>query len=170
LPNRKLWSEIQTHIETEGIAPNDREEEPRKSGFLYVVGALAMLLIIGIAVTSLNRPPESVEPESESPTSVPDGAVASGQNERLVRLQDEYDQLKSELDGIVVVEDCDENAEVKKSVEQDMGIIEKSISEIIAVVGDEPENEVLEKMLVSTYKRQLKLMKIFLLLEDNAEE
>ena len=72
----------------------------------------------------------------------------------------------AEMDVLVEVDETGENAEVKKSIEEDMDLVEKSISEIVGALGDEPENEVLVKMLVSTYRRQMKLMKTFLLLDD----
>jgi hypothetical protein len=80
----------------------------------------------------------------------------------LTQLQVNYHVVKSELLRCRESTDTDE----RPILEGDLDMVESSITEIMSALGDDPGNEMLERMLVKTYNRHLGLMKEFLLGDD----
>lgn len=174
-PNPALWREIQAHIETEDIAPVDRKKPARIFRFRYAA-MLVMILVIGrIAYMTaesqlplMDSPPptDARIPGPITDASAPMDEALPQLAPEVLQLQNQYTELKSELVATVDIDEDEHDTDIQTDIEGDLDLVEKSISEIVGALGDDPENEVLEEMLVTTYKKQIKLVKKFLLLSD----
>ena len=182
-PSPVLWREIQAHIETEDIAPIHRQK-PKHGLRLWHVGALLMLLIAaragymilveptllgvpnqvntptGNVLPKPGGPAESVALTVEDVTQEPE-VLSAGINPQVLELQSQYSELKTELLANTEISGDEYDEDIQTIMADDMDIVEKSISEIVGAMGDDPENEVLEEMLVSSCKKQIKLLKSF---------
>jgi len=190
-PSRSFWAEIQGYIETENIAPNDRGKEKRSFSFLRLaIGALALLIggfgVVVITITLLSMEPAEVPAQNLTTPPATDNtpvetvplvaqqgiAPAPAANtsltvdEKFSKLQKEYNQLKTEVLGSVEIDEGDHDTDIQGAMENDLGLVEKTISEIVGAMGDDPENAMLEKMLVATYQKQINLLQKFIRLGD----
>jgi RNA polymerase sigma factor (sigma-70 family) len=168
-PNRSLWPEIQGHIETENIAPNDRGKDEGGIKWWHIAAAVLFLFVGGIsllvitALSDVTEPADSplnIEPPVAQAEAVPDP------NDKFSQLESEYRQLKAEVLGSVDIDEGDHDTDIQGSMEENLGVVETTISEIVGAMGDDPENQMLQKMLVATYKKQIKLLQKFIGLGD----
>lgn len=169
-PKRNFWVEIQGQIETESIAPNDRDLDPGGIKFRHIAVVAFALVVGGVAFLLITAPAPEPELPAETSTAIEIPQTPEETppvtDERYSQLQNEYNVLKAEVLGSVDIDAGDHDTDIQGSMEENLGVVEKTISDIVGAMGDDPENEMLEKMLVATYKKQIKLLQKFMGLGD----
>ena len=185
---RSLWTEIQAYIETQ---PEGAEPWNFKGVALWM--AMMALLFVGFIYASFNfsfdlTPPDPSQtaPESQAvpvsgeapiaaihrevPASAqvaaPDSNGQDVNDSELLLLQQEYAALKDEIIQNIDVDESVHDSELQETVEEELDLIEQSISEMVGLLGDDPENQFLEDMLIKTYQKQVKLLKKVTFLND----
>ncbi len=58
-------------------------------------------------------------------------------------------------------------SEVAEPVDENLGVIESAIADILAALANDPDNESLKQMLIATYRNELKLLRKALNLSEN---
>jgi len=165
-PKRSLWPDILGAIETENVAPNDRKKqwETSRKWKLRLLAAAAVAVLIFI-LPGDNTPPApdaAIPGENDEGVDVDVSQASTGKSfelpEHIRTLQQEYGKAKTDMvGGFVLDEDSDESI-AQQSMVEDLGVVETAINEIITALVNEPENEMLEQMLVTTYVKQMKLL------------
>lgn len=126
----------------------------------FLTVAAALLLIAGLALASrlfLRAQPARVEPQPAGvgmPISSTPPAVAAedpAPPEVLAQkneLRAEYAKQKEKMPE-----------DVAKPIEEDIGVIEGAAADLLAAIADEPDNQNLKRMLIETYRNEMKLLK-----------
>ena len=161
-PARSLWADVLGNIETENISPLERQKHTqsrrKRRAIMFAVACIALLFIY----FPRNGNPDSSNslgaPDSTTPAELTPTAQAAP-TDRIQSLQQEYGFVKDELMGTLDLDADAEDTSIQDSMEENLGIVEKTIGEIMTALGDDPENEMLEQMLVSTYEKQIKLLR-----------
>jgi len=91
-----------------------------------------------------------VDPESIAPPEL----IATTE-----QLQAEYKSRKTEIPE-----------DVAAPLDQDIGLIEGAVADLLAAVAQDPDNESLKKMLIATYRNEVKLLKTALHLSSEPVE
>ena len=164
VPGRSLWPEIQAMIETFEATKAETGTSKRKIGVIIgtVFGGLFLVVlsfawfVVSSGDDVIPVVEESVPLESTQITEAP--VEDLGENDELTQLQADYEVVKSELSEYRDSIESDE----KHIVEDDLDLVERSITEIVSALGDDPGNTMLERMLIKTYNKHLGLMKEFL--------
>jgi len=145
-PERDLWPDIATAI-----------AEPRRSRWTPMFAqAAAVVLLVGassaityVSVKDDNRPVVSIEPELVFEQ------TSFGANYNLgPGFQDARNSLRAELD----VELMNLSPEARTNVKENLELIHTAIADINAVLEKEPENVLLQQMLLRAYREELTLL------------
>jgi len=154
-PERDLWPEIEQAITLPA--------EPRRTVWNTVwAQAAAVLLLVGgsSGVTYLAVSDNAVEtlPVANVPASALRFEPVSGSFGSLYNLGPDYQDarrsLSAKVDGQLELLTARERAVVQKNIE----VIRAAIDEINTALADEPDNALLQKLLISTYREELDLM------------
>ena len=81
-------------------------------------------------------------------------------------------KTKTELQAVYAQRKADLPAEVAKPIDKDIGVIEGAAADLLAALAHEPDNQDLKRMLVATYRNEMRLLKKVLHLssEETADE
>lgn len=145
-PERDLWPDIATAIHT-----------PKRSRWTPMFAqAAAVVLLIGassaityVAVKDDNRPSLTIQPEL-----VFEQASFGGNYNLGPGFQDARNSLRAELD----VELARLSPEARSDIQENLDLIHKAIVDINAVLEDEPDNVVLQQMLLRAYRDELTML------------
>ncbi len=138
---------------------------------LLLGGLLVALLLVptdGVrAPTSLPAPPPVPDVQPASPADAASTTVAPAPEpvappELLAtadELQAQYDSLKGDMPE-----------ELSGPMDQEIGVVEGAVANLLAAIAQEPENESLKRMLVATYRNEVRLLKKALHLSGDAPD
>jgi hypothetical protein len=140
---------------------------------LLVTGVFLVLLMLlagrAGAPSVQPLPPEavdavepSVEQETTEVSAAGIGAAEIAPPELLAtadELQAQYESRKEDIPD-----------DVSEPIDQDIGVIEGAAADLLAAIASEPNNESLKRMLVATYRNEVKLLKKALHLSSEAED
>ena len=146
-PERDLWPNIEASI----AAPNKRRLMP------YFAQAAAVVLLVGAssAVTYwVTKSEPSVSPGFTNPGLVLESASWGGQYElsssyKLAR-SDLRKQLNEDLERL--------SPESRANVEENLQLIRSAIAEINTALEQQPDNILLQELLLTTYREELAVM------------
>lgn len=105
------------------------------------------------ASTELDNVEEGGTTADQSPRAVIE------RNPELRLLQDQYKVLKTEFSETIDIDESVHNADFQETMEGELDLVEQSITELVGLLEENPENEFVEDMLIKTYKKQVKLLK-----------
>ncbi len=139
-----------------------------KSKIALVVGIV--VLVGGAAYVLAGRKPatEAAHPAAKADLPVPVSAPAPAPEAEPVlattaALSDvappEMMEAKSALEAQYAERRKDLPEDVAKPIEDDMGVIEGVAADLLAALASEPDNDDLKRMLVQTYRNEMKLLK-----------
>jgi hypothetical protein len=145
-PERDLWPDIATAINT-----------PKRSRWTPMFAqAAAVVLLIGassaityVAVKDDSGPSLTIQPEL-----VFEQASFGGNYNLGPGFQDARNSLRAELD----VEFARLSPEARSDIQENLDLIHKAIVDINAVLEDEPDNVVLQQMLLRAYREELTML------------
>lgn len=154
-PNRDLWPGIEKAITSSAPAQ-------RSSGQSMWVQAAAVLLLVG-ASSALTY---SVVTTS-GPTTTPNGMAVtelvfepvSGSFGSQYNLGPDYQDARRSLESRLHAELEQMDPETRLNVEENMQTIQDAIADINRALADEPDNVLLQEMLLDTYRDELSLMR-----------
>jgi len=134
------------------------------------VGVLAVLAAVAFAGLVYLR----TRPAREVPPPVAPVAVPTSKPEEPARAEDpapaEVLAAKAELHAEYSKQKGKIPEEVAKPIEDDIGVIEGVAADLLAAIASEPDNEGLKKMLIETYRNEMKLLKKALHLSGTEDE
>lgn len=138
-------------------------------GFLKLVGTLFVIILTGLAlvlgllwylspepaedIERLNNPTvrrlPAYEPDAPAPTETA-GPIAA----ELAAAEAEYREARAELEAVL-----DTSNGAPAVIEEDIGVVEQAIVEIVSALALNPENQFLQKTLLGNYQRQVELLR-----------
>jgi hypothetical protein len=152
-PERDLWPDIEQAI--------SQPAKPSRTVWNSVwAQAAAVLLLVGgssgVTYLALTNDADTVSPVTEGPTLVFETASASFGS--MYHLGPDYQDARRSL-AVKVDEELsrltpEERAEVQKNID----VIRTAIEDINKALEAEPDNELLQKLLLDTYREELNLM------------
>lgn len=145
-PERDLWPDIATAIST-----------PRRSRWTPMLAqAAAVVLLVGAssAITYLSVKDNSGPVVSIAPELVFEQAAFGGNYNLGPGFQDARNSLRVELD----VELARLSPEARADIQENLDLIYKAIADINAVLEEEPDNVLLQQMLLQAYREELTLL------------
>lgn len=92
--------------------------------------------------------PVPAEPEAVQAAAAPSDVAPPEMMETMTALEAQYEERRDEIPE-----------ELAKPIEEDIGLIEGIAADLLAALANEPENEDLKRMLVQTYRNEMKLLK-----------
>lgn len=108
--------------------------------------------VVAVPATEVGEPPEAPAPPESDPVT---GEMVKTRTE----LKAAYAERRGELP-----------ADVAKPIDDDIGVIEGAVADLLAAMVREPENEDLKRMLVATYRNEFRLLKKALHLSSEESE
>jgi hypothetical protein len=129
--------------------------------------ALLMLMTKGARAPSVPPAPPAAVPSAAIPPAAeraPDEAATThdAAPPELIatadELQAQYDSRKDDMPE-----------DLSTPLDQEIGVIEGAVANLLAAIAAEPENDSLKRMLVATYRNEVRLLKKALHLSGNAE-
>lgn len=103
--------------------------------------------------------PAPAEPETVQAAAAPADVAPPEMMETMSALEAQYEARRDEIPE-----------ELAKPIEEDIGLIEGIAADLLAALANEPENEDLKRMLVQTYRNEMKLLKKALHLSSVEDE
>lgn len=88
--------------------------------------------------------PDATPNETETPLPEPEALVAA----EVERFEAVYAEQRENLP-----------AEVAEPVDENIGVIERAAADILAALANDPDNESLKRMLIATYRNELKMLR-----------
>ena len=152
-PERDLWPAIEQTISQPAI--------PARTGWNNVwAQAAAVLLLVGgssgVTYLAMTGGAETVSPVAEGPTLIFESASASFGS--MYHLGPDYQDARRSL-AVKVKEDMNRlSAEERADVQKNIDFIRTAIEDINEALAAEPDNELLQKLLLDTYREELNLM------------
>ena len=149
-PQRDLWPGIEASI-TATTSPVGRRWTP------YLAQAAAVVLLIGAssAVTyMLTKTAPGVSPVATNGSLMLESASWGGEYE----LSSDYKIARNDLQSQLGVELARLSPEARAEVEQNLKVIRDAIGEINAALEQEPDNVLLQELLLNTYREELAVM------------
>lgn len=105
-------------------------------------------------------PPPPPAPETLAPVAIAPADIAPAELLATAdELQAEYESRKAEMP-----------ADVAKPLDDDIGMIEGVAADLLAAIASEPDNDSLKRMLIATYRNEVKLLKKALHLSSDTPE
>ena len=153
-PARDLWPGIRDRIERRGVAAFFNAE----SRSIWRTGAAlaATVLIAAVIATVFYRMGQGSATELTSPLMQPMTVSDPETSSRLVR--DEFDEARLELRGWLEHHRESLPPETLKNVEDNLRIIDDSVSEIQVALDQNPASPGLNRMLLAAYRREVELL------------
>ena len=156
-PARDLWPEIEQAI-TEPVAPS---RSPW--GNIWAQAAAVLLLVGGSSgvtymAMSGDTSPTPTEYASNAPLQDLEFQPVSSSFGSLYYLGPEYQDARRSLSSRVDEELARLPAEDRELVEHNMQVIRTAIDDINKALAEEPDNALLQKILIRTYREELDLM------------
>jgi hypothetical protein len=152
-PERDLWPGIEQTISQPAI--------PARTVWNNVwAQAAAVLLLVGgssgVTYLAMTDGAESVSPVAEGPTLIFESASASFGS--MYHLGPDYQDARRSL-AVKVNEEMNRlSAEERADVQKNIDFIRTAIEDINEALAAEPDNELLQKLLLDTYRDELNLM------------
>ena len=152
-PERDLWPGIEQTISQPAI--------PARTVWNNVwAQAAAVLLLVGgssgVTYLALTDGAETVSPVAEGPTLIFESASASFGS--MYHLGPDYQDARRSL-AVKVNEEMNRlSAEERADVQKNIDFIRTAIEDINEALAAEPDNELLQKLLLDTYREELNLM------------
>lgn len=146
-PSRDLWPDIEAAI----AAPRETRRTPR------FAQAAAVALLVGassLVTYTLTKPGTSVSPVATLSELTFRPASFGGE----YQLSTEYKQARYDLRARLDSELERLSPEARTDVEQNLKVIENAIAEINAALEREPDNALLQELLIRTYRDELAVM------------
>ena len=106
--------------------------------------------------------PITRHPESTSPPQGVPGESQAGDNEEddvLDETEAVYTEAKQELRTALDERKESLPGEIVDPLEQDLGIIENAVADLLTALASDPDDESLKRMLIATYRNELRLLK-----------
>lgn len=131
-------------------------------GAAVVVAAGAALLLIGPKPVNDSTDPAAVAPGTEAPAAVavpPAPEPASAEVAAPADLAPEMMEMKTALEAEYAERRKELPEAVAKPIDDDIGMIEGIAADLLAALASEPDNDSLKRMLVQTYRNEMKLLK-----------
>jgi len=147
-PERDLWPEIEARIEVPAR---------RSSWTPYLAQAAAIVLLIGASSSityMMTRSAPNVSPGTTPPGLVLD-IVSFGGYELGQGFQDARSNLAAQLD----IELDRLSPDARAGVEENLAVIRSAIAEINTELEREPDNILLQELLLNTYRNELTVMR-----------
>jgi hypothetical protein len=154
-PERDLWPEIE-----QAISLPARHE---RTGWNRVwAQAAAVLLLVG-GSSGLTYLAVNDDAGSDSPVAIGGGPAlqfetVSGSFGSMYHLGPDYQDARRSLSLKVDDQLSRLSAEERESVQKNMDVIRTAIDDINIALADQPDNALLQKLLISTYREELNLM------------
>lgn len=150
-PERDLWPDIEASIDGQA-GPRARRWTP------YFAQAAAIVLLVGASsgLTYLVTQGD----DTVSPVATPSGLTlesASWGGE--MELSSDYKLARNDLQSQLDNELARLSPETRADVEQNLTVIRNAIAEINAALEQEPDNVLLQELLLSTYREELAVMR-----------
>lgn len=147
------------------------EERPIEQflGFLKLVATLLFIILAGLALVlgliwylSPEQPGDmrqlTSQPVKRLPAYEPDAPTSAQEvvplDAELADAKVEYQNAKAELEAALDARDG-----APEITEQDIGVVESAIVDIVSALALNPDNEFLQRTLLSTYQRQVDLLR-----------
>ena len=152
-PERDLWPAIEQTISQPAI--------PARTVWNNVwAQAAAVLLLVGgssgVTYLAMTGGAETVSPVAEGPTLIFESASASFGS--MYHLGPDYQDARRSL-AVKVKEEMNRlSAEERADVQKNIDFIRTAIEDINEALAAEPDNELLQKLLLDTYRDELNLM------------
>ena len=115
-------------------------------------------------------PPEARAGVENAPADDPPAEDAQADELGLEATEETYTAAKEELRSALDQRKANLAPDVIEPVEEDLGVIEGAVAEIGAALALDPDNEGLKKMLVQTYRLELRLLKKALRLDADGPD
>lgn len=150
-----------------------------KTKIVLMVGVLAVAVGIVSLLVGPKPANEAAHPVTETDSPAPAVALAPALDTQPVQataaaLGDvappEMMEAKTALEAEYAERRKDLPEDIAKPIEEDMGVIEGVAADLLAALASEPENDDLKRMLVQTYRNEMKLLKKALHLSSEDEE
>lgn len=148
-PERDLWRDIEAAITTQTMGGS---RFPR-----YLAQAAAVLLLVGassLITYSLTKSESGVAPVATNTGLTLESASWGGEYE----LSSYYKLARSDLRAQLENELARLSPEARADVEQNLTVIRDAIGEINTALEQEPDNVLLQELLLNTYREELAVM------------
>jgi hypothetical protein len=159
-PDRDLWPGVAHAIASPAASPWNR----------YFAQAAAVLLLIGgsSGLTYLAMSGDGRTPTAEVPAAELRFEPVSGSFGSRYTLGPGFKDARSDLEARLEQELDRLSPETRADVEKNMNTIRAAIAEINVALDNDPDNALLQKLLLSSYEEELSLMKRINGLTDSA--
>jgi hypothetical protein len=132
---------------------------------VFVAGLLFVLLLL--MAKGAHAPTIQPAAKLESPASLPGAPIDDGRAASLVEsgispgdiAPPELVATADELQAVYESRKGELPEDLARPIDEDIGMIEGAVAELIAAIAEEPDNESLKRMLVATYRNEVKLLK-----------
>ena len=150
-PERDLWPDIEAAI----TAPVPQ----RRSWTPYLAQAAAIVLLVGASSSityMMTKSRVDVSPQAGAPLALDPQFVSFGNNYELGQgFRDARNNLAAELD----LELDRLSPDARAGVEENLEVIRSAITEINSALEEEPNNVLLQELLLKTYRDELNVMR-----------
>lgn len=152
-PDRDLWSGIEQAI--------SKTVKPARAVWNSVwAQAAAVLLLVGgssgVTYLALKGDVDVAPPQGEAPELVFE--PVSGSFGSMYNLGPDYQDARRTLAAKLEQQLSRLTPEERENVQKNIDVIRKAIQDINMALADEPDNALLQKLLISTYREELDLM------------
>ncbi len=159
-PERDLWPAIEAAI-GDGAAGARQGGAPFAPWHRYLAQAAAVILLVGassgLTYLAMGGDRHSVTPVA-STTALPLDALPASFGSQYT-LGPDFQDARRDLEGRLDVELEKLSPESRAEVEANIATIRKAIDEISQALSDEPDNVLLQELLLSSYQEELALMR-----------
>ncbi len=142
MPDRDLWPGIKARVE--GNLVDIAAVRQRRPAMLHyaVAAAAAIVLVVGAVVVWL----------------LEDGAPADYAENNFTHTEQEYLGAKEELLNALKAQEASLSPETVATVEANLAVIEGAVRDIRLALADDPDNPHLERILLATYRNEVRLL------------
>jgi hypothetical protein len=153
-----LWPEIRSRIEREKVvqlpAADVRVRRPRSMRLVWGALALAAALVIGVVLPNLRR-----EPSAPNVATAPKTTPTSPSVALVADSADAYEQEAKYLLNDLEMRRAMMRPQMAAAVDRDLKVIDQAIAELKEAIARDPNNPALRRMLASSYKQKVELLK-----------
>jgi hypothetical protein len=153
-PARDLWPEIEGRI---AISGGRVVRGPwRSSAWLGWAAAAVLVVVLGLR---MGRDQESMTPGSLASSPDRDEISLVAQISDAARARDGLGQVRTDLLRSIIERRDSLDAEARRTVDENLLVIDRAIADIHYALQEDPENRRLEFLLASTYQREVDFLK-----------
>jgi anti-sigma-K factor RskA len=154
-PSRDLWPEIRERVERESVSAFFSAQS---WSTWRVAGAMAAtILIVAVTATVFYRMGQGSTTDPVGPVIETTPVAHQEPSSQLV--QEEFDEARQELRGWLAQNRESLQPETLQRVEDNLRIIDDSVTEIQAALDQNPASQELNRMLMAAYRREVELLR-----------